>query len=210
MCEPTTIMMGVSLAMSAVMAAQQARAQSQAAKHQQQVAEQNQERAEQQADDALLRSEIEQRQITEQAATDEQQFRVEAAKERGGMAAALASNGSLITAGTSAGQSLVQARERTEIDANRIQSNAEQARFTVQQQGEQEAYGLRVQANDFANQSQLAASRARNARVAGGLGVASSIVGGASKVSGQWQSYQKYQPSQPKTSYPNGNGWTVG
>lgn len=181
MCGPMAAM-GVMMAMTALTSAQQARQQAKVQSFNKKVAAENEERAELQADDAHLRSALDQREIANQAKIDEQDFKVESAKERGSMLSALAANGSLISDNTSAGEALVQAKQNTELNANRIQSNAQRSAFARKQQGEQEAYGYGVEAADHRTQGQLAGIKKRGALLGGALNVGTSLVGGASKM----------------------------
>lgn len=197
MCDPTggVATMAIMAALSAMASMQQAAAAAKQAKHRQKVAEANQRIANQKADDALVRSVQDQRDIIQQGQREEQRFRVDASQALGSQMAAFAANGSLLDPDTSAGGTLIQTREQGELNAMTIRSNTQRAAFDRKTNGENEAWGLQAQAANFANEASAASAEAKNAITGGALSAGASLLGGASKVAGKWPTPSPAQPS---------------
>lgn len=185
MCGPAApIMMAISMAMTAMSAVQQASAASKQAKFQKQAAEQNQRIADQRAADATVRAVQDEREIIQEGQKEEQRFRLDAAKALGMQSAAFASNGLLLDADTSAGMTLMQTREKGELNAQTIRTNTRRAAIDRKTQGDQEAWGFHVQSANFANDASLAIAKGKNARTTGLLTAGASLLSQGAKFKG--------------------------
>lgn len=194
MCELATISLvasGLGTVMSAVGGMQQANAQAAQADYQRQVAQQNQQLALRQADDALVRSAIEQRDIKERGRVEEQRYRVAAAELIGTQRAGLAASGAELGSDTSAGRSLIESRMTAELDAQTIRDNVHRALWERAYAGEQEAWGHQVGASNYANQQAMLAAEARNARKAGAFAAGTTLLSGAGNVAGKWYQFDR-------------------
>lgn len=194
MCEPATLTlvgMGLSAAMTAGSMIMQGQAQAAQANHERQIARQNEQLAKAQADDALVRSKIEQRDIAERGRIEEQRYRIQASQLISQNKSALAASGVLLEDGTSAAESLIDSRATAELDAQTIKSNTKQAIFERAYTGEQEAFGHKIQSVSFANQQSALAAQAKNARTAGFFQAGTTLLSGASKVGGKFREFKR-------------------
>lgn len=173
MCEPTTIMMGVSLAATAVgtmvsMQQQQAqgRALAQQAQYRAAVAQNNQVLAERAAQDAIQRGGVE-----------ESRSRMETNRLIGRQRAALAASGQVVDTG-SALSIVGDTAALGELDAQTIRSNAER-----------EALGFRIKGMDFEAESALSQASGRQAVTDANFGSASTLLSGAGTVANRWYNF---------------------
>lgn len=161
----TTAAVGTGI--NAYAAHQQGQAQAAMYRYQAQVAENNKTIAEQYAQQEVLKGQ-----------RLEEQKRQETAQREGGIRAAAGAGGLLLDSG-----SPLRLQEDTarlgELDAQTIRDNAARA-----------AYGYRVQGMNYAAQAGLDEAAASNAARSGALGMWSSIIGGASDVSGKWARFK--------------------
>lgn len=190
MCEPATIMAGIGLVASVGGQIMSSSAQAQQLKHQQAVAQRNQQLANMQADDALVRSKIETRDIADRGRIEEQRYRVQASQLISTQKSALAANGVVLNDDESAGQSLIDSRATAELDAQTIKTNTRREIYDRAYAGEQEAFGNRIQASNFASDASMLAAQAKNARTAGVFNAGTTLLSGASKVHDRWKKYK--------------------
>ena len=173
MCEPTTIMMGISLAMTAVsgvMQAQSQKAQGKAAQgaadYRAAVNRNNAISADYQATDAILRGRLESDAIGIKGA----QFRSKQIVAAGGSGVDVAS-GSVI---------------------NQLDDTAGMVKLdilTAAHNAEMEALGFKNQSNNFLSEATLNSYEGANARAAGNARAASTLVSTAGSVAGKWASF---------------------
>ncbi|MEK9754489.1 MAG: hypothetical protein VW338_14945 [Rhodospirillaceae bacterium] len=179
MCEPVTISSttlayasiaasAVSTVVGAVGSIQQGRAAQAQANYQAQVARNNKIVADRQAADALERGKV-----------SELNYRREVSRLAGRQKAVLAGNGVVVDQG-SALDILGDTAELGELDALTIRSNAER-----------EAYGYRVQGNNFEADARLAQARGSAAASAGTFGAITGLLSGAGSVANKWYGFQK-------------------
>ena len=163
MCEVTTALMGVSMALGAFGQIQQGRAQSAAASYQAAQDQRNAAVAERQAQDAEHRGKIAERNQRSETAQL-------IAKQRAGLGA----SGLDMNSGSSL-DIQADAAMMGELDA-----------LTVRNNFEREAWGYRQQAQNFQNSAAMASSTAKNAGTAGMIGAGASLLGGAAQFSNAW------------------------
>lgn len=177
MCEPATIMMGVGLAMSAVGAAQQSSAQKEQAEYQSKVANNNRILAEREATQAVKSGE-------DAASLHKLQSEQLASRQ----IVSLAGQGVDISEGSSV-DLLADTAELAEFDAAVIRGNAAR-----------EAYNLRVQAANFAGQSDLYSATAANESPL--FAGTSTLLSGAGLVASKW--YKPKTQTGKLATAPNG------
>jgi len=168
MCEPTTMMAltAASTALGAYQSYQQGQYQSEMADYNSQVSQNNAIVQSRLAEDAVKRGERE-----------ELQHRLKVAKQKGDQKAAFAANG----VDVSSGSPLVVAEDTDalgELDALTIRNNAER-----------EAYGYRVNANNYNNQAELDSLQGDLYKSAGTSNAFGTLLTGSGKVSEQWYKY---------------------
>ncbi|MBT9467218.1 hypothetical protein [Hydrogenophaga sp.] len=163
MCEPTTIMMGVGLAMGAYGSYQQADASKKAANYSAQVADNNARTNEIVAQDALKRGDEEANAI-----------RRNADMLKGSQRASLAAKGLDLAEGTAA-----ELQDQTDFFA---MTDTVAARDNAKRQ----AWGIRTQGANF--QSEAAMQRATARGISPGMAATTSLLSGAGAVSKQWYS----------------------
>ena len=173
MCEPSTIMMGVSLAATAVgtlvsaqQQQQQGKALAQQAQYRAQVAQNNQVLAERAAQDALQRGGVE-----------EARSRMETARLAGRQRAALAASGQVVGEG-SALSIITDTKGLGELDAQTVRSNAER-----------EALGFRIKGMDFEAESALSMASGRQSLADARFGATGTLLSGAGTVANRWYNF---------------------
>jgi hypothetical protein len=184
MCEPTTILMATSLAMTAVGGITQARAQSaagqaqaDAAKYQAQVAKNNSIMAERAAQDALARG-----------AAAEAQQRARGRLVMGSQKTKFAANGIDLASETVEDVAASQGG-LNELDA-----------LTVRENAAREAYGFRVEGSNYSSQADLLRSQAQGYKAAGQGAAVGTLLSTGGAVAGQWYSMGSPNPFASKTS----------
>lgn len=105
--------------------------------------------------------------------------RLETAQREGAVKAAAAANGLDVDSGSPL---------RLQEDTAKL---GEYDALTIRDAASREAYGYRIKGSDYAAQAQLDEMRGADASRAGALGAFSSIIGGASSVSGKWVGFKQ-------------------
>lgn len=173
MCEPTTLAIAsigasvIGTGMSAYGSMQQGKAAQSQANYQAAVARNNKIIADRQADDAIKRGSVE-----------EAAYRRQVSQLAGRQRATLAANGVVVDQG-SALDITEDTAEYGELDALTIRSNAER-----------EAYGYRVQGQNFEADAGLYDATGANARSAGNFGAVSNLISGAGSVASKWYGFK--------------------
>lgn len=165
MCEPTTMLMIAGTALSGMGMIQQGNAAAAASKYNAQVAEMNATLADRRAKDAIERGQV-----------AEQQKRAEVAQLQGRQRAAMAANGVDLTFGSPL-DTLVDTAVLGELDA-----------LTIRQNANREAYDYRVGGVNSRADAGLSRMNASSARTGAYLSAGGTVLGGASKAYGQYQS----------------------
>lgn len=75
--------------------------------------------------------------------------------------------------------------------------------LTIRTNAAKEAYGFQTQATNFENQGQLDRMQAKQAKTAGYINAASSLLGGASDAAGKYQQYKMNTSLNGPSSHPN-------
>lgn len=196
MCEPISattaayVSIGSALASAAVGtfgAIQQGNAAKNAAEYQAAVDRNNQQVAAWQAADALERGQ-----------EAERQQRLRAQSALGSQKAAMAANGLDLTSGSPL-DILGDTAMYGELDALTIRSNAER-----------EAYGYRVQSQNFSTNAQLSQMRGSAAQTAGMIGAGSTLLTGAGQAAGTWAKFGGTGGSSYTSGVRGGYGRMVG
>jgi hypothetical protein len=173
-CEPTTLAIAsvassvIGTGVAAMGAMQQGKAAQAQANYQAAVARNNKIIADRQAEDAIKRG-----------SREEASYRRQVSQLAGRQRATLAANGVVVDQG-SAGDILADTAEYGELDALTIRSNAER-----------EAYGYRVQGQNFESDARLYTATGANARSAGNFGALSNLISGAGSVAQKWYGFNK-------------------
>lgn len=182
MCPP--VLAAASIAMTAMSMAQQSSAARAQAKHQKATADAKQRIATRQANDAIVRSAQNQRDIVMESQKDIQRFQVDLGQLMGRQAASFAANGSLLDPDSSAGLTLQQTREQGTHQALTMESNFRRQAFDEKTRGETEAWSHLVGAANAANQGAAAVAAGKNAQTGIFLKGTSSLLASGSKFAG--------------------------
>lgn len=174
-------------AVSAYGAIQSGNAAKNQAEYQAAVDRDNQQRAEWQAKDALDRG-----------AEAERQQRLKVQSALGSQRAAMAANGVDLSSGSPL-DILGDTAMYGEMDALTIRSNAER-----------EAYGYRVQSQNFATNAQLSQMRGSSAQTAGAIGAGSTLLTGAGQAASTWAKFGGSGGSSYTSGVKGGYGRLVG
>lgn len=181
MCSVTLAVTALSTGFSAYQQVQQGKAQQAQYEYQAAVDRNNQQIAQWQAQDALDRG-----------AEEERRRRVQTNQQIGTQRTQFASSG--IDLGS---ENVIDTLSDTamigELDALTIRSNAER-----------EAFGHEVQAQNFENSATANTTAGENARTTGTLNATSTILGGASTVSNQYDKWKQTKPADTYTSTKTG------
>jgi hypothetical protein len=196
MCDPTTVVLAIGVAVAAAGAAQQAAAASKNAKFQSQVAKNNATIAADNANLATARAEVAAADILargrRQAGLAKQKARQLAARQT----VQLAAGGQALGEG-SAAELTADTEALGELDALTITNNAEREAQIRRLSASDQARGLNVQASNFTAESQLQSSNATNAKIAGAFDTASTLATGAAGVNSKWQAFKDRSAANP-------------
>ncbi len=163
-----------STAMSAYGAYSQGQAQSRQMKAQAQIQENNQKYAEWKAQDALKRASLE-----------EDAYRQKVRGLIGRQTAVQAASG-LETAYGSAVETRLDTAAQGELDA-----------LTIRNNGEREAWGYRVEAQNLGDQAALSRANASSASSSGKFGAFTSLIGGAGSFASRWYQFDAFSSKTP-------------